>query len=39
MFECENCGKDFYEPIYIEDDPICPYCKSTDIIDYEEIEE
>lgn len=35
MFECENCGKDFYEPEYVDDEPRCPYCMSEDIIDYE----
>lgn len=35
MFECENCGKEFEEPEYIENEPRCPYCYSSDIIDYE----
>lgn len=36
--ECQNCGKEFEEPIYIDDEPRCPYCMSGDVIVYEEEE-
>lgn len=38
MWECQNCGKEFDTPEYTEDEAICPYCYSEDIIDYEEEE-
>ena len=38
MWECQNCEREFEEPIYIDDEPECPYCHSEDIIDYEEEE-
>lgn len=39
MNECQNCGWEFFEPIYIDDEPRCPNCMSSDVIIYEEEEE
>ena len=38
MFECQNCGATFYILEEIDDELVCPYCKSSDIIG-EDIEE
>lgn len=38
MNECQNCGCEFIEPIYIDDEARCPNCMSSDVIIYEEEE-
>ena len=38
MYECQNCGEEFDEPIYIDDEPRCPHCMSGDVIGGEENE-
>lgn len=30
--ECQNCEKEFDNPIYIEDEQRCPYCMSGDVV-------
>lgn len=37
--ECQNCEKEFNTPIYIDDEPRCPNCLSSDVIVYEEGED
>lgn len=32
MFECQNCEREFEEPIEIDEEKVCPYCKSGDIV-------
>lgn len=32
MFECENCEMVFEEPVVIDNEERCPYCKSSDIV-------
>lgn len=34
MYECQNCEKEFEEPIIIDNEPRCPNCMSGDVIDY-----
>ena len=38
MFECQNCEATFDIPEEIDNELVCPYCKSSDIIG-EDIEE
>lgn len=30
--ECQNCEKTFDEPIIIDNEKVCPYCYSGDIV-------
>lgn len=32
MYECQNCGREFEDPVIINDDEVCPCCYSGDII-------
>ena len=32
MYECQNCEKEFETPEIINDEKVCPYCYSGDVI-------
>lgn len=32
MYNCQNCEMEFEEPININDENVCPYCYSGDIV-------
>ena len=32
MYECQNCGNEFETPEIINDEKVCPYCYSGDVI-------
>lgn len=38
MYQCQNCEREFDTPEIIDEQVVCPYCKSGDIIG-EDIEE
>ena len=39
MYECQNCGKSFDEPVIIDEEIRCPHCYSGDVIGGEESED
>ena len=35
--ECQNCGKEFDTPEIINDEKVCPYCYSGDVVGDEDV--